>query len=288
MRVLLKEYGSYTNLPLEINSNILEIEEYSMTELLRKKYKPIGHLPLATEFKFIEIDLTHLVSYKNYECFEKQILARENIRRKRQAQEKKYNEKAKLIEEKKYEYYLRANLEVNMHRKTRLVPEWVTNTETKDNTWFTLDGKEIKAEKSQKKKVWEGTDEEIKHEEVKKEESEEQEIDEGVWGGFEIKPEEEIVEDFPVLGGLHSHKHEKIPIISSKKPKPVPKPKVITKTIKYKDDEGIQKELRISDADSQLFSTGNNDKFTLEQFMVVPSKDNRNRRKKKGKSRILL
>lgn len=88
MRVLLREYGSYNNLPLEITSNILEIEEYNMTEGLRQKYKPIAHLPVATEFKFIEVDLSNHVSYKTYEHFEKQIRERENLRKRRLAQEK--------------------------------------------------------------------------------------------------------------------------------------------------------------------------------------------------------
>jgi hypothetical protein len=110
MKILLTEYGSYENLPLDITSKILEIEEFNMNDLNRRKYRAISHLPKAAEFKFIEVDLSSMVSYKTFELFEKQIRNREKIRQKKVEQEKKYNDKAKLIEERKYECFLRTNL----------------------------------------------------------------------------------------------------------------------------------------------------------------------------------
>lgn len=268
MRVLLKEYGSYSNLPLKITSTILEIEEYNMTEALRNKYKPIGHLPLAAEFKFIEIDLSNLVSYETYETFEKQIRTRENLRKRRIVQEKKYNDKAKLIEEKKYELYLRTNLEVNTKRLSKIVPEWATGTTTKDDTWFTLDGKEIKSEKKPQK-AWEGDLEEAPKEEVKEspapdEESNKENADENVWDDFQISAQGEPAEEFPVLGG-NQPKKEKIPVILSKKLKPKKA---------NKDSEEFNSEF-IASRDAPTFS--------INEF-IVQEKHGRGR-KKKGRRR---
>mmetsp|Transcript_25218 Transcript_25218/g.29073 ORF Transcript_25218/g.29073 Transcript_25218/m.29073 type:complete len:282 (-) Transcript_25218:37-882(-) len=280
MKVLLKEYGSYSNLPLSVNSKILEVEELNMTEALRAKNKPIGHLPLSTEFKFIELDLKPLVSYRTYEHFEQQLKARENARKRRKAQEKRYNEKAKLIDEKKYEIYLKASLEVNMHRKTKLVPEWVANPAQEDQTWFTLDGKEIKAEKKASR-PWEGKEE-------TKEESKAEEVNNGsnsdhdnVWSGFEINTQKEKVEQYPALGKKPINaKTEKIPVIVSKVKAKQTKTKG-KKTFKYKDDEGNYKELDLSDSESQYLATGDNDKYTLMNF-ITPANNSR-RNKKKGR-----
>lgn len=281
MKVLLKEYGSYSNLPLEISSNILEIEEYNMTENLRAKNKPIGHLPLSAEFKFIEVDMMKLVSYKSFEHFEKQIRQKENLRKRRLAQEQKYNDKAKLIEEKKYEHYVRTNMVVNTNRKTRLIPEWVTNSNIEDDTWFTLDGKEIKGQKKPSHNAWEGEDrEEGKQDDKQKEEDQENE-DDNVWNGFEIKPQGNLVDDFPALGGPIRNKPERIPVISNKKHKNMNKNvKTQKKTkIKYKNDEGEDKEVELSDSESQFLASKDSAKFTLDEFIVVDS--NRNKRKKK-------
>lgn len=282
MRVLLKEYGSYSNLPLSITSNILEIEEYNMTESVRAKNKLLNHLPIASEFKFVELDLSNLVSYKTYECFEKQIRSRENLRKRRRAQEKKYNDKAKMIEEQKYEYYLRTNLEVNTKRKSRLVPEWATAEVQNDETWFTLDGKEIKKSPKGNKSAWQGEDLEIKEEEKEEEpEVDKENSDENLWNDFEIKPQGPAADDFPVLGG-GSFKQEKIPVIVSKVSKGKNQPKKNTKKkLKYTNDDGVKKEVQLNDDESQFLAS--NDGFTLDQFMVVDSRGSKKGRKRKGR-----
>ena len=195
-------------------------------------------------------------------------------------------EKAKKIDEKKYEYYLKANLHVTTHKKTRLVPEWVSNTTVEDNTWFTLDGKEIRSEKKPKHRIWEGIDEEIKQKEEHKDtEPQKENSGDNVWNAFQIKPEENPVDDFPALGGgRQQQKHEKVPVIVSKKTTaPAKMRRNAKKTIKYKNDEGVEQELNLSDSESQYLVSGDSGKFTLQQFIQAPSKDNRNKRKKKGR-----
>jgi len=290
MRLLLKEYGSYANLPLDVSSNILEIEEYNMTESLRSKNKPIGHLPVSAEFKFIEIDMLNLVSYKTYEIFEKQIRVRENLRKRRIAQEKKYNDKAKLIDEKKHEYYLRTTLEVNPLRKTRLIPEWVANTTAtaEDETWFTLDGKEIKSEPKKPYGVWQGNDdEETKEriEEAKEPEAVEDNTEDNMWNEFTIQAQGGIVEEFPALGGPRTQKPDVIPTIISKngKAKTQNKKQSTKKSIKFKNDDGEKREVFLSEAESQFLASKDDNKFTLDSFIVIDEKDKRQRRKRKGR-----
>jgi hypothetical protein len=286
MKVLLREYGNYTNLPLKISSKVLEIEEYKMTEAIRSKYKPISHLPIASEFKFLEIDLSNLVSFKTYEYFEKQIRSRENLRHRRIAQEKRYNEKAKLIDQKKYEYYLRTNLEVNMNRKTKLVPEWVANNQVEDQTWFTLDGKEIKSDKKAFK-PWDGPEqqpsnnEEAKGTEENKENEETNDNDSNsLWNDFKLTPQ---IDEFPALGG-GPKKLEKVPVIQSKKAtKPAAKAKNNKKIMKYKDDLGNNREIDLTGVDAEFIDNGDHDNFTLQQFIVPASQQRRNRRKDKRK-----
>ena len=293
MKVLLKEYGSYANLPLKIASKILEIEEHKMTEVVRAKNKPINHLPIASEFKFIEIDLSNLVSFRTYENFEKQIRTRENLRNRRVAQEKRYNEKAKLIDQKKYEYYLRTNLEVNMHRKTKLVPEWVSNNEKEEQTWFTLDGKEIKSEKKTFK-PWDGPEEENKNNNKEAKETEENKEnnevtnDDNLWNEFSLTPQkDEIIlapqkDEFPALGG-GTTKSEKVAIIANKKTKQSTIKSKKNKVLKYKDDEGNNREIDLAGVDNEFIDKGDNDNFTIEQFMIPASQLRKNRRKDKRK-----
>lgn len=142
MKVLLKEYGSYSSLPRQITGCILEITEHSMSEALRSKNKPIGHLPISAEYKQIEVDLSNLVTFKTYELFEKQIRSREHLREKRKELEAKYNEKARQIQERKHEHYMRTKIVVNTLKKTKLVPEWVAHSEKEDRAWFARDGKD--------------------------------------------------------------------------------------------------------------------------------------------------
>jgi hypothetical protein len=49
-------------MPSQVTSKIVDVEEFTMNESLRIKHKEIGYLPLATEFRLVEVDLTELVS----------------------------------------------------------------------------------------------------------------------------------------------------------------------------------------------------------------------------------
>lgn len=52
MRILLNYFGSYNSLPSTLQGTILELEPQTQTEILRKRQKYLGHLPLGGE-KFL-------------------------------------------------------------------------------------------------------------------------------------------------------------------------------------------------------------------------------------------
>lgn len=64
MRVLLEHHGSYEALPLELEGDVVEIENKTQDEEVRKRAAHIRHLPLTTEFVMIELDMKPLVHKK--------------------------------------------------------------------------------------------------------------------------------------------------------------------------------------------------------------------------------
>ena len=47
MRILLAHYGSYTSLPGRLAAQVVNIDNITQTEVMRKKIKFLGHLPLT-------------------------------------------------------------------------------------------------------------------------------------------------------------------------------------------------------------------------------------------------
>ncbi|CAI2359038.1 unnamed protein product [Moneuplotes crassus] len=215
MRILTKEYGSYENLPLKITSKILEIEEYNMTEALRVKYKPISHLGISAEFKFIELELSKLVTSKTYEHFEPQIRLKEDYRKRKIEQERKYMEKAKLIAQKKHEYYLKNNITVNLNTKSKQIPVWDTNKALNEDTWFTLDGKEIKADQ-ESSLPWQEKEEKKRQASPPLEETGKENSETNIWKDFMIASENSCDKHFPALNQKQSKGQDKVPIIVAK------------------------------------------------------------------------
>ena len=64
MRVLLEHYGSYEALPQEVEGDVVEIENKTQDEEVRKRAAHIRHIPLTTEFVMIELDMKSLVEKK--------------------------------------------------------------------------------------------------------------------------------------------------------------------------------------------------------------------------------
>jgi len=106
LKILLNEYGTYENLPDEIESEILEVENYSQDEKMRKKYKALGHLPLTASFQIIEIEVRNLVSKESIKPLLETKISLSNKRKnlkKREKEEKDREAKEKKRDDIEYE-----------------------------------------------------------------------------------------------------------------------------------------------------------------------------------------
>ena len=62
VRCLVHPFGSMEKCPDEVVGPVLELEELSVTEETRKRFRHMGHLPLSTEFSIAELDLSKVLS----------------------------------------------------------------------------------------------------------------------------------------------------------------------------------------------------------------------------------
>ncbi len=53
MRALVAHYGSYGALPSRISAHVLELEELVQSEVVRRRHKFVGHLPLTGVWPFM-------------------------------------------------------------------------------------------------------------------------------------------------------------------------------------------------------------------------------------------
>ena len=57
VKMLEMQYGNLENCPRIIKGKLLEKEEGSLTEDLRRRFRYLGHLPLTCQFEVAEIEL---------------------------------------------------------------------------------------------------------------------------------------------------------------------------------------------------------------------------------------
>lgn len=62
IRILKHEYGEYDQFPPQLQVQAMSVQESTLTEELRKKCKYLGHLPLACDVTFLEINVKDIVS----------------------------------------------------------------------------------------------------------------------------------------------------------------------------------------------------------------------------------
>ncbi|KAH3683863.1 hypothetical protein WICPIJ_005162 [Wickerhamomyces pijperi] len=77
VKILMATYGSYSNFPTTL---LLKVDNISyghmVTEQTLKRYKYFNHLPMGTEFAFIEVDWTDLITPEVYQQFAKELAER--------------------------------------------------------------------------------------------------------------------------------------------------------------------------------------------------------------------
>ncbi|XP_077995333.1 E3 ubiquitin-protein ligase RNF10-like isoform X1 [Glandiceps talaboti] len=118
VRCLIKEYGSLEHCPETITADILEVEDNSMTEELRKRLRYLRHLPLTCEFSVCELKLhPPIVSRMTLDSFAGDFLKRKKTRDRKERDEKKREKRIQIEEEKKQGKYPRANITLESNRQ---------------------------------------------------------------------------------------------------------------------------------------------------------------------------
>lgn len=89
VKMLEMQYGNLENCPHIIKGKLLEKEEGSLTEDLRRRFRYLGHLPLTCQFEIAEIELKPpIVSREILSSFRDQLTLRHKRRRQREYEER--------------------------------------------------------------------------------------------------------------------------------------------------------------------------------------------------------
>ena len=92
MNILLTEYGDYSNLPVEISGNIVDVEMKQITPNLKSNYPYLSHLNIGSIIFFVEIDINKLISNNTRKKFSHVLNERAKKRRLLSNEEKHYEE----------------------------------------------------------------------------------------------------------------------------------------------------------------------------------------------------
>ena len=110
MDILLAEYGDYSNLPVVISGNILEVNMKQITPNIKSNYPYLSHLNLGSIIFFVEIDVNKLISPFTRKKFSHVLNERAKKRRLLSNEEKNYekfiNKKSIKEKEEMQNYFL--------------------------------------------------------------------------------------------------------------------------------------------------------------------------------------
>ena len=114
MDILLAEYGDYSNLPVVISGNILDVNMKQITTNLKSNYPYLSHLNLGSIIFFVEIDINKLISPFTRKKFSHALNERAKRRRLLSNEEKNYekfiNKKSIKEKEEMQNYFLYHNI----------------------------------------------------------------------------------------------------------------------------------------------------------------------------------
>ncbi|KAI8643066.1 hypothetical protein BD408DRAFT_451407 [Parasitella parasitica] len=95
IRILKHEFGNYDQFPHQLQVQATSVQESTLTEDLRKKCKYLGHLPLACDVTFMEINVKDIVSPETIQIYNEELVARV---KKRKDKERKEDQRRKQAE----------------------------------------------------------------------------------------------------------------------------------------------------------------------------------------------
>lgn len=114
-RALMNQYGSIDKLPTRLIARLVEKEELTVTDVTRKRFKFLSHLPLASDFLLYEVDVSPFVEASAILPLQEKMLQRQRARE-RIVQEKKQAARKQRQKEKKIQQKLQK-------AKTDLAPQ---------------------------------------------------------------------------------------------------------------------------------------------------------------------
>lgn len=89
-RMMMSEYSSFANCPQNLSARIVASESFFMSEDNRKRFRYLSHLPLHSEFKIVEVELTEeYVSKETRKLFDEEIRERKRNRDRKLMKEKR-------------------------------------------------------------------------------------------------------------------------------------------------------------------------------------------------------
>ncbi|ORX80033.1 hypothetical protein BCR32DRAFT_294068 [Anaeromyces robustus] len=94
-KILKYEYGDYVHFPDTISCRILYLEESTINEDMRKRFKYLSHLPLTCDIVLCEIYLSDIVSSATFKKFKSEITQLSKKRQQKMAKEAKNSSKNK-------------------------------------------------------------------------------------------------------------------------------------------------------------------------------------------------
>lgn len=98
VRALLQHHGSFDKCPATLTATVLEVETHSQSATTRRKLEPMAHIPLTSEFRLVEIELSEILPEASIEPFKKELTARSERRERERAKAAREEERVRAAE----------------------------------------------------------------------------------------------------------------------------------------------------------------------------------------------
>ena len=99
VRALLTHYGSFDKCPTTLSATVLEVETHYQSPTTRRKLEPMAHIPITSEFRLVEIEISEILPEASIAPFQKELTARSERRKRERAKAKQEEERARTAEE---------------------------------------------------------------------------------------------------------------------------------------------------------------------------------------------
>ncbi|ORX60579.1 hypothetical protein DM01DRAFT_1317189 [Hesseltinella vesiculosa] len=138
-RILKYEYGDYQHFPDQLQVKCTAVEETTMTEDVRKRFKFISHLPVSCDVTFIEVDIAQLVSKSTLAHFDHELKLRQKKRRDLKKKEERARKVASMKEEQRQKSMMQQHQQLQQQVSGRPAADPVpTNASIENDPFFRI------------------------------------------------------------------------------------------------------------------------------------------------------